>query len=183
MSASIGPIHERHASVRSARANDGCRVRSRSSASAARRATKTSGAASAPVISAAARVAHARSSSDQIARVPSVVSTARRSVTRRAADSFIGSLELVDVLRPALVKQTGKRPVSEDLPAGLAAGAVVRLVLGVDDPLHRRDRKSTRLNSSHVATSYAVFCLKKKKTQIIRLSSKKKKRTTKYKPQ
>src|SRR5439155_26125758 len=26
------------------------------------------------------------------------------------------------------------------------------------------DRKSTRLNSSHVATSYAVFCLKKKKS-------------------
>src|SRR5439155_24079984 len=28
---------------------------------------------------------------------------------------------------------------------------------------HRKDRKSTRLNSSHVANSYAVFCLKKKK--------------------
>src|SRR5690625_5555115 len=28
-----------------------------------------------------------------------------------------------------------------------------------------RDRKSTRLNSSHVAISYAVFCLKKKKTR------------------
>src|SRR5690606_40049772 len=28
----------------------------------------------------------------------------------------------------------------------------------------RRDRKSTRLNSSHVKISYAVFCLKKKKT-------------------
>src|SRR5437870_9753292 len=27
----------------------------------------------------------------------------------------------------------------------------------------RADRKSTRLNSSHVAISYAVFCLKKKK--------------------
>src|SRR5207253_5481023 len=27
---------------------------------------------------------------------------------------------------------------------------------------HRADRKSTRLNSSHVAISYAVFCLKKK---------------------
>src|SRR5690625_6800894 len=27
----------------------------------------------------------------------------------------------------------------------------------------RGDRKSTRLNSSHVATSYAVFCLRKKK--------------------
>src|SRR5439155_22346551 len=28
--------------------------------------------------------------------------------------------------------------------------------------LQKRDRKSTRLNSSHVAISYAVFCLKKK---------------------
>src|SRR5690625_5636255 len=32
---------------------------------------------------------------------------------------------------------------------------------------HRQgDRKSTRLNSSHVAISYAVFCLKKKKLKI-----------------
>src|SRR5699024_12628272 len=33
-------------------------------------------------------------------------------------------------------------------------------------PVHvpARDRKSTRLNSSHVSISYAVFCLKKKKT-------------------
>src|SRR5437879_11538029 len=29
-----------------------------------------------------------------------------------------------------------------------------------------RDRKSTRLNSSHRCISYAVFCLKKKKTKI-----------------
>src|SRR5438067_7311697 len=29
------------------------------------------------------------------------------------------------------------------------------------------DRKSTRLNSSHVSISYAVFCLKKKKNVII----------------
>src|SRR5690625_7006409 len=29
----------------------------------------------------------------------------------------------------------------------------------------KRDRKSTRLNSSHVAISYAVFCLKKKNTR------------------
>src|SRR5437660_12581104 len=33
------------------------------------------------------------------------------------------------------------------------------------DTIHE-DRKSTRLNSSHVAISYAVFCLKKKKIQI-----------------
>src|SRR6266496_3976658 len=31
-------------------------------------------------------------------------------------------------------------------------------------PHRHRDRKSTRLNSSHVEISYAVFCLKKKKT-------------------
>src|SRR5271167_5192115 len=29
------------------------------------------------------------------------------------------------------------------------------------------DRKSTRLNSSHVSTSYAVFCLKKKNKKIV----------------
>src|SRR5690625_5805796 len=34
-----------------------------------------------------------------------------------------------------------------------------------DDADLPADRKSTRLNSSHVATSYAVFCLKKKKQQ------------------
>src|SRR3712207_7982482 len=32
-----------------------------------------------------------------------------------------------------------------------------------------RDRKSTRLNSSHANISYAVFCLKKKKHNIMRL--------------
>src|SRR5437870_9542100 len=32
-------------------------------------------------------------------------------------------------------------------------------------PPSNGDRKSTRLNSSHVAISYAVFCLKKKKTK------------------
>src|SRR3989442_11537694 len=31
-----------------------------------------------------------------------------------------------------------------------------------------RDRKSTRLNSSHVRISYAVFCLKKKKKEVSR---------------
>src|SRR2546426_6260302 len=32
------------------------------------------------------------------------------------------------------------------------------------EPLLEQDRKSTRLNSSHLVISYAVFCLKKKKT-------------------
>src|SRR5438034_5046572 len=34
----------------------------------------------------------------------------------------------------------------------------------IQDALKRGDRKSTRLNSSHTVISYAVFCLKKKKT-------------------
>src|SRR5690349_23430559 len=37
-----------------------------------------------------------------------------------------------------------------------------RGVLDIDDAAREVDRKSTRLNSSHVETSYAVFCLKKK---------------------
>src|SRR5207249_12064455 len=57
-------------------------------------------------------------------------------------------------------------------------GAERRLVTGLDpegvdqrrrmrarrrrQQLRERDRKSTRLNSSHVSISYAVFCLKKK---------------------
>src|SRR3989442_7659702 len=56
-------------------------------------------------------------------------------------------------------------PISEVRPALLRAGRE-----GLShgrDRLHRRpiatDRKSTRLNSSHVRISYAVFCLKKKK--------------------
>src|SRR2546430_11857374 len=39
------------------------------------------------------------------------------------------------------------------------------------EPPRLRDRKSTRLNSSHSQISYAVFCLKKKKTKIITRSA------------
>src|SRR6266508_902886 len=42
-----------------------------------------------------------------------------------------------------------------------------------------RDRKSTRLNSSHVAISYAVFCLKKKKPTKPPSHFKKKKKNNK----
>src|SRR5437870_8273832 len=38
----------------------------------------------------------------------------------------------------------------------------IRLGERLDAKVGRQDRKSTRLNSSHVAISYAVFCLKKK---------------------
>src|SRR5690349_23003757 len=51
------------------------------------------------------------------------------------------------------------RPVS-------AVGDGLRLTSSVSRA-HSRDRKSTRLNSSHVEISYAVFCLKKKKNNHI----------------
>src|SRR6266513_5564794 len=41
--------------------------------------------------------------------------------------------------------------------AGINPRRVTLLAMGLSG-----DRKSTRLNSSHVSTSYAVFCLKKK---------------------
>src|SRR5262245_63487854 len=41
----------------------------------------------------------------------------------------------------------------------------------------RSDRKSTRLNSSHLGISYAVFCLKKKKKKIKHLTDYKTKHT------
>src|SRR5690606_29251629 len=40
-----------------------------------------------------------------------------------------------------------------------------RLIINVEASQAKQDRKSTRLNSSHVKISYAVFCLKKKKNQ------------------
>src|SRR5256885_10854870 len=52
---------------------------------------------------------------------------------------------------------------------GLPGPARVHPVQGVVRP--HRDRKSTRLNSSHLVISYAVFCLKKKKRNHISLTN------------
>src|SRR2546426_5962485 len=56
----------------------------------------------------------------------------------------------------------GERGEREGVALGPAAGRRQ----AVRQPLQRgpeQDRKSTRLNSSHLVISYAVFCLKKKK--------------------
>src|SRR5439155_20372565 len=54
---------------------------------------------------------------------------------------------------------------------GKAALEWLRSDFEADALRHGRDRKSTRLNSSHVAISYAVFCLKKKKADDDHLTS------------
>src|SRR5439155_3576948 len=50
-----------------------------------------------------------------------------------------------------------------ELVAGVRQRDIDRVAVGQTVRLRVEDRKSTRLNSSHVAISYAVFCLKKKK--------------------
>src|SRR5207245_4256771 len=69
--------------------------------------------------------------------------------------------------RPRL-RDTKPRGPHESVGAGNAQGSKF---IGSRWPAgggHRtRDRKSTRLNSSHGSISYAVFCLKKKKQRMI----------------
>src|SRR6266508_6882278 len=61
-----------------------------------------------------------------------------------------------------LLRDKTRKPGKPPLPAHTVQ-LIVDLVTG---PPPGEDRKSTRLNSSHVAISYAVFCLQKKKQQI-----------------
>src|SRR3989449_8583713 len=73
----------------------------------------------------------------------------------------------------AVAQRVGERPLRDVLAAAgcrgdEAAGELApgRVVAARDDAGRAdRDRKSTRLNSSHGYISYAVFCLKKKKKQ------------------
>src|SRR5438034_3721405 len=48
---------------------------------------------------------------------------------------------------------------------GTLRGGVLSFGLARSQEITEKDRKSTRLNSSHTVISYAVFCLKKKKKQ------------------
>src|SRR2546430_4399983 len=79
----------------------------------------------------------------------------------------------LDALAPGQVRldqpaQAFDRRVEQGLEARVLAPHAVELLVAGDehDPARpgAQDRKSTRLNSSHSQISYAVFCLKKKKT-------------------
>src|SRR5437868_14003928 len=76
-----------------------------------------------------------------------------------------GSQSLVIVESPAKAKTIGKY-LGRGYRVRATVGHIMDLPekkLGIDV---EQDRKSTRLNSSHVSISYAVFCLKKKKKKI-----------------
>src|SRR5699024_12486748 len=67
--------------------------------------------------------------------------------------------------------EAAKRAKSGQTPEAIiehldAMKQTMRAYFMVDEISAHRDRKSTRLNSSHVSISYAVFCLKKKKNKI-----------------
>src|SRR2546430_13617563 len=69
------------------------------------------------------------------------------------------ALVILDRVSLALGHDVDRRAVEGGRDLARVEGAVVvRVVPG-------EDRKSTRLNSSHSQISYAVFCLKKKKTK------------------
>src|SRR3712207_6879083 len=63
---------------------------------------------------------------------------------------------------------TGDNAINGDAPVVVMTTEVLRNMLYAESPaidgLGYVDRKSTRLNSSHANISYAVFCLKKKRT-------------------
>src|SRR5690554_6987113 len=56
----------------------------------------------------------------------------------------------------------GQTPLARRLPKFGFTNIHAKSVVSVNVRDLERDRKSTRLNSSHVRISYAVFCLKKK---------------------
>src|SRR5439155_21793386 len=89
-----------------------------------------------------------RRSSDLATRVPSVV--------RYVAEVF-GQTPLADI-DPDQVVALGAA-VQADLLAGQGRSDDILLLDVIPLSLGIEDRKSTRLNSSHVAISYAVFCL------------------------
>src|SRR2546430_13636115 len=81
------------------------------------------------------------------------------------ATTEIYTLSLHDAL-PIWIESRGVKLV---YPVGGEPGARVKIARS--GSVRKRDRKSTRLNSSHSQISYAVFCLKKKKIMQSKLGA------------
>src|SRR5690606_40939306 len=88
--------------------------------------------------------------------------TRRSSDLCRATRFRAGSCQLY-LWHRVLYRDSSRKPVRDPVPSGkepYRRFAITEKLCGLED------RKSTRLNSSHVKISYAVFCLKKKKNKI-----------------
>src|SRR5205807_9991006 len=66
---------------------------------------------------------------------------------------------------PGAWRRGGPRRSGEGRSGGRGSEGARRSSRASGRPRPGRDRKSTRLNSSHLVISYAVFCLKKKKNK------------------
>src|SRR5690606_42059033 len=88
--------------------------------------------------------------------------------TRRSADLEFHSNGKVDIsVFGATVRGDYKVEKDRVLITGPQGTIVfVRKADALEGPMGLQDRKSTRLNSSHVKISYAVFCLKTKKNEM-----------------
>src|SRR5690606_41317600 len=86
--------------------------------------------------------------------------------TRRSSDLAV-DVELLDPVARVGDEEVANLVAAEvedvGAPVGLLAAAGVGVLVERGAVEAGQDRKSTRLNSSHVKISYAVFCLKKKK--------------------
>src|ERR1022692_1112588 len=69
------------------------------------------------------------------------------------------------------VEPRGRGGISCAGPLGPGLGRGSGFDFGHGDAIFHRDRKSTRLNSSHLVISYAVFCLKKKNRTVLDLGA------------
>src|SRR5690606_39678810 len=67
---------------------------------------------------------------------------------------------------PCAARSAGRSAAASVLSAQIATSSISKL-LSLARRADRSDRKSTRLNSSHVKISYAVFCLKKKNYNMV----------------
>src|SRR5438874_7770234 len=85
------------------------------------------------------------------------------------APTEIYTLSLHDALPISQAQQKRPEPRAPlaHSPASRSSGAATATGRGCACDCSGGDRKSTRLNSSHVEISYAVFCLKKKKKRTI----------------
>src|SRR5690625_5784215 len=77
-------------------------------------------------------------------------------------DNATGKTTLLDAFVWLLFNKDSQNRADFEIKTLVDGKVIHKLDHEVEAVLFIEDRKSTRLNSSHVATSYAVFCLKKK---------------------